>query len=1076
MLSRPFPILTGALFLFFAIPQAVPQTGSGLTGTVTDNSGAIVAAGAVEAVNSTTGVVYRTQSTGSGTYVLQFLPPGVYTLSCELAGFKRFSESGLALETGFVRTVDIRLEVGQVSETVAVTASTPLLESESSSLGQLVERSTLANLPMQSRRGAGLVQLAGGVLYQGEVVGGESVPLFTLAGGLPRNQQWLLDGTTVQNSAIGLPQMAINPPMESLQDFKVESNGFSAEIGRAGGGAIIMTTRSGTNDFHAAAYEFLRNDAMDARSFFAKTKAPLRYNVFGGSVGGPIIKGKTFFFFNYEGGRRNEGVTYSSDIVPNPAELSGDFSRRRDVTVLDPQTRQPFAGNVIPAGRLDPIAQKLAKFFPAPNVAVDPTRAPGADYINNAVNITDTDYYMVRIDHSLRDKDRIFGRVVYWSAATSMGAVYTFPFLDPRATTGPASSPTYALNWIHNIRPTIFNEMRFERLNSKGTSNTGGSPANQSNINKQIGLNGVDPTFAPILQITGYTQFGLSTQVRKLPKRLTQEFVDTVSWARGKHNIKTGIDFRYSSFQDQTLTSPGGNFSFTNRATGDGLATFLLGWTTSGALNANDLLSTRTDYWGAFVQDDWKITPKLTLNLGLRWEMDTPRWELNNEQNSFSLAATNPVSGTPGVVTFAGLNGQSKYAHDFDPNNVAPHAGFAWRASDQIVVRAGYGMFFLGEYGTAVPNSMAASFSRQASFTSGDGGFTPPFLFNSGLPAIPPVDRSPAFGAVPIGAAPFFSPQFITSNHKTGYTQHWNASIQRQFHNQILIEASYLANVGHRLPGQNINLDVIPLVNSRGPATQDQKLRPYPQFSGLTTLNPDLANSTYHAMNLRAEKRYSNGLNFLVNFTWSKYIDGGLDGVQHIQLIHLDKSLSLNDVPRRLNGEIIYELPFGRGRRFASHNGVLNQIAGGWSLSFIPDLHDGTPFGVVEQTDLSNTFSGTQRPNLIGNPKLSASRSRGEYIAQYFNSAAFVSPGAGAFGNAARTVLRGPGSFSLDSSLGKAWAFTEKYRLKFRADFFNLPNQPNFGLPNGSQGNAQFGKLTSAALGRQGQMSLRFEF
>ncbi len=351
-------LLLGITFGLVCVPLWAQ---SRLTGTVNDASGAVVPNAEVVLRNVETGQVNSVRTNQSGVYSISFLNAGKYEVSCEQAGFRRFVRGGIVLETGTTSTIDIVLDVGQVSDTVSVTASAPLLESESGALGQLIENKMILNMPIESRRVGALVRLMGNVTFSGED-GGQSIPKFSVAGGRSYNQMWYLDGGVAQNQGNGSPQLSLNPPNEALQEFKVLANNYPAEYGRSGSGFIVMTTRAGTNEFHGAAYEWLRNDKLNARTFFSANKAPLRYNIFGGSLGGPIRKNKTFFFFNYEGGRRRTGVTVPK-TVPQPAEVSGDFSARTDIRVLDPATRvgstaaQPFSGNIIPASRLDPIAR-----------------------------------------------------------------------------------------------------------------------------------------------------------------------------------------------------------------------------------------------------------------------------------------------------------------------------------------------------------------------------------------------------------------------------------------------------------------------------------------------------------------------------------------------------------------------------------------------------------------------------------------------------------------------------------------------------------------------------------------------
>jgi len=597
----------------------------------------------------------------------------------------------------------------------------------------------------------------------------------------------------------------------------------------------------------------------------------------------------------------------------------------------------------------------------------------------------------------------------------------------------------------------------------------------------------LDASRALSATVSGLSNLGSGTERLQLPIQ-TRQIGDTLYWSRGKHQIKLGGEFRYSMNHDVNRNNAGGRFGFSNRATGYGLAELLLGWTNNLNINSTDVIVSRSDFWGAFIQDDWKVSDRLTLNLGLRWDMDTPRWAYDNHQSGFDPRPINPVSGTPGVITFAGLNGASKYAHNFDKNNFGPRFGFAWRLGSKTVLRGGYGIAYNGEYAIAAPFVTVAGFGTTVNMASSDGGFTPVFLLRDGVPAITRPPLGPAFGAVPVGQSPNTTVQYFAPDHPNGYAQQWNLAVQRQLSGTAMLELAYLANVGRKLASSsNLETNVIPLVDGRGPAKQDQKLRPYPQFSGVTWLSPAIGDSSYHALNIKVEKRYSNGLNFMSTFTFSKYLDNvnsgsdlGGNGInyQHPELRGLDKSLSNNDVPKRWISSAVYELPFGHNRRWNISNPMLNHILGGWGLSVIADIHDGGPWGVNEQTNTSNTFGQSQRPNLLRNPNLSSGRSRSEFLAQYFDTAAFVAPGAGNFGNAARNLGHGPGYAGFDASVHKTWRIAETKTLQFRGDFFNAPNRPQFGQPGMARGSGGFGKVSTVLAGSQRimQMSLRLEF
>ncbi len=1055
-----------------------------LSGTVMDNSGAVVAGAKVTARNIATGVSNEATTNASGVYLFPFLPPAEYEVECQVQGFKKAVRGGVVLETATTRSLDFALEVGAVSETVEVNATVPLLESETSSVGQFIERTTVLNMPLESRRTAGLVKLMGMVVFRDES-GAEQVPLFSMAGGRSQNQIWVLDGGNVQNTTLGVPQLQLNPPAESLQEFKAEANNYSAEFGRTGGGLIQMTTRSGTNEFHGAAYEFLRNQALDTRTFFAPRKAPLRYNIFGASAGGPIRRDKTFFFANYEGARRRDGSTVANTIVPHPAEVTGNFSARTNFRLLDPLNNQPFAGNILPQSRIDAAGRAFASLYPAPNIASDPTRAPAVNYIVNVSDKLTQDMGTLKVDHNIGSADRISGRYTIIKAEQQLAAVYPNAFADFRG--GPREHRIHNVvgTWIHSFSAAFLNEFRYNYATRRYLTRTLGT---DSRKNGEIGLRGVSADdFAQIVP-TGQSNLGATPVERIQRPILTHQWVNNLTVIRGNHSLKFGGEWRYSSNKDLFRPTVNGSFNFSDRATGSGLASLLLGHVTGAAYNQVDPLVARTDYFGLFLQDDWKVTKNLTLNLGLRWEMDTPRWEkLDNRQSSFAIEPVNPVSGRPGIVTFSGRDGRSKYAHNFDKNNVSPRFGFAYKAPRGTVIRGGYAIAYNGEYNGATANPLIAGFSLNGSFNSIDGGFTRAFALSDGMPSIAREPLGPGFGAVAVGAAPRFSPDFLQQNHVNAYSHQYNFTIQKELPGNMLYEAAYVANLSHKLGGPNLNINQIPLVNGRGPAAQSQAARPFPHFNNVTLLFPPWGNSTYHALNMKVEKRYSRGLNFLANYTWSKFLDdveannelAGAEGngYTHIELRRLDKSYSGNDVRHRLIASSVYELPIGKGRAVNLAHPVANAIAGGWSIGAIAELRAGAPWGVVEQTNTSNTYSASQRPNLTCDPTLDSGRSRADRLGQYFNTSCFSAPGAGIFGNAARNLGFGPGYVGIDASITKRWSFGERYGVSFRTDIYNVPNRPNFAVPATVRGRGDFGRVNSTiGTGRQLQLSMRFDF
>ena len=441
------------------------------------------------------------------------------------------------------------------------------------------------------------------------------------------------------------------------------------------------------------------------------------------------------------------------------------------------------------------------------------------------------------------------------------------------------------------------------------------------------------------------------------------------------------------------------------------------------------------------------------------------------------------------AVTFSARDGRSKYSHDFDTNNFGPRIGFAWRPGVGWVFRGGYGINYNGMYAGAVPFTMFNGFSLSGDFTSPDGGFTPAFQLSDGMPLVEREELTAGLGAVPIGERPRLSPDFHQQNQHNGMHQQWNLGIQRDLGGNMVAELSYIGNVGHNLGGQNVNINQIPLVNGRGPAQQRQVDRPFPQFASVFHESPAWGNSAYHSMNLKLEKRYSGGLNFLVNYTFSKFIDDAEaftelagaqgNGYQHIELRHLDKSLAGNDIRNRLISSMVYELPFGRGRKWNIDSGAMNALVGGWGIGIIAEFRNGIPYGVIENTNRSNTFAHGQRPNLLGQPERLGNWRSNIKANTYFDTDLFQAPGVGIFGTAPRNICCGPGFTGIDLSVHKWFNFSERYKLQYRTDFYNLTIAPVFANPELRRGRGGFGRVSNTLVGSNGrliQMSLRFEF
>jgi hypothetical protein len=1017
-----------------------------------------------------TGETHQSVSGGAGYFSFPLLAPGHYDLVAERDGFQSQRQAGIVVVTGNITTVNFTLQVGEVTQAISVEASAPLLQFESSAVGKAVENQTIVDMPLLDRRASQLQRLNGFEVGNGSGSGAT----FAIAGGRSANANYTIDGGNVQNALLGSPTLYFDPPVESLQEFNVAISNYAAEMGRTGGGVIQMTTKSGTNSFHGSAYEYIRNDAIQGTPFFATHKSPLRYDLFGVSLGGPIYRNKTHFFFNYEGFRQKASTTVLLN-VPTKAEDAGNFSAD-SYAVINPATGKQFPGNIIT--NPDPVGLALAAFYPAPNVPGAPSGK--ANFAANVPAQTVTNTSVARIDHDFSSKDRIFGRFLANPGHVLTGSIFPTPGTDSYGN----SNPTYYYNpsatWYHTFNPSWVNEARLTYSQRENVNISAGA---QTTIDSQIGLTGVNQSFFPTVAVNGLATLGNATQQRLQKPFIDSSFEDNVTWQHGSHQVKFGLSFRYNLNVDHTSVSPGGSFAFTNKVTGSSLASLLLGRVNSATIQDNDSLHSRGNSWGAFVQDDWRVTPRLTLNVGLRYDIDSPRRETHNRQNSFDPVAINPVSGTPGVITFAGLNGTSRYANSKDWDNFGPRLGFAYKIDEKTVIRGGGAVLYTGEYYEATPLDAAAGFSLSGSFSSPDSGVTPAFYLRNGMPLVTlstQADLTPGFGAVPVGQSVKTAVDYFKPNRATGYLYQTSLDIQRQLGKTYSLDVGYLGTFGHHLPSPtHENINQVP-DNLLGPGNLQIK-RPFPQFSNVTLDSADIGNSSYNGVNIGFEKRYSRGLQFRTNYTYSKFFDD-LDAASELAAYPGTNSftdyyhpqdrrgLSGNDIRHRVVGGVVYDLPFGQGNAWSPESHWLNELVDGWSSGVIAELHSGTPLSPVELTNNTGSFSDGVRPNVVGNPSLPSSRPRSSRLAEWFNPSAFQSPALYTFGNASRTFGEGPGLISLDASLLKTFKVGEKVGVQFRTEALNVLNHANFANPNTQNGSATFGQITSLASGTQSRI------
>ncbi len=1101
--------LVGAILLSVR-PGDSQSNLAAISGVVSDPSGASVTGAAVSAMNLQTGVASTATTNSSGYYNLENLPIASYTVTVAHPGFRGYVRRNIALSTGQQLGLDISLQVGDASESVTVTAEAPLTETRTSDISQLFESKSIEGLPLGNRRTLNVLQLSGAAVFVSYPLNTPSNvnPNFSLAGGRTQSQMAWIDGSNAQNIRIGAGQINLDPPVEAVQEVKVLSNNYAAEYGGSAGGVVIETTKSGGNQLHASGYEFLRNNDFDAPGFFApvmngsKVSPELRYNVFGGTAGGPIRKDKTFFFFSYEGTRLVTATT-NTLTVPTLLQRTGDFSQTytaagKLIPIYDPNSTQlvngsyvrtPFAGNIIPSNQLDPVGLKVLNYYPAPNQS--PTNiAGGNNYSANEVIGSPANFYLIKGDHGIGEKDKLTGRYMRVSGTNSIGSIY------PQ--NGAADPNNYASNtiqyvfgsWTHILSPTKINDVRFT-FNDRSFHNL--SEGLGGDYPGKLGLAGVPTGAFPQFTVSGFSGLGAAQQERLQDPIQQEQFVENFSWIRGRNAFKFGFEARRSYDRDQLLNSISGAFTFAttptsmpgNSATGSGLASLLVGFPTGFSELETQTLNRHSWYFAAFAQDDWTVTPSLTLNLGVRWETDTPMVDANNRMNSFDPNQINPVSGTPGVIKFLGLNGYPTSPYKFDWNNFGPRLGFAWKPfhSDKTVVRGGFGIFFSHPFDAGVPTANTLGFSLQATLNSPDNGITPPFLLRNGVPlqlSAPALNDS--YGAVPVGQNPNTAVTYFDRNRATGYSEQFNLGIQHQLSGSVVVEASVLGNLSRKLPVSNLSLDQIaPQVLTAQHNTQ--AYRPYPQFSNVSIQSPTLGVSNYYAGLVRLEKRYSFGLNFGANYTWSKLL-GNLNDVgsalgnengpySNFYNRSADYGPQSNDIRHRVSLNTFYEFPFGPGRRWLADN-VFGQIIGGWSLGAVGTVQTGPPVTAITQTNSCACFSaGSQRPNALSNPNLpSGQRS----VAQWFSGAAFAEPANFTFGNEGVGIIRAPGLVDFDLSLARTFQLRERFHAELRGDFFNAFNHTNFGLPNTSYGSASFGVISNSGPARQIELGVRIFF
>lgn len=1073
-------LITFVCLLECSLVEAQTTTGR-IVGTITDESGAVIPGVEIIVRNPGTGLTRTVVTEEGGTYNVPLLPPGNYEVEAQLRGFRKEVRRGITLQVDQVARLDFSLHVGEMTDEIQVLADAPLVQSESSSVGQVINSKNIVDLPLNQRTFMALTTLTVGVQpsVEGSNLSQQSLS-FHSEGARERDNNFLFDG--VDNNDPGNGQLVIIPSIDAIQEFKVQTSTYGAELGRAGGAAVNIQTKAGSNQFHGTVFEFLRNDIFDARSFFATRKPPYRRNQYGTVISGPIKKDHSFFMFNWEGTRVRQTQTALAQ-VPTFRQRAGDFSEQSR-PLIDPTTGIAFPGNVIPANRIDPVGRNLMNVYPQPN-----RDNPQNNYLTNASYIQNTDIYTGRVDHRISDKQSIFGRFTWQEA-----------FIDDPQFQGGTTLPGFGATFFQPIGrnvmlsdtyvfgPRVVNEFRvgFNRL-------LGGifeQSYKLGDVAKQLGVRGVQSEFYtasggrnyayPRVDVSGVSRMR-GTYAAQQRYDNTWHWFDMVAITRGRHQMKTGAEVRTQMLNIFIDSNPNGFFLFTGQYSGSGPADLLLGYPAQTQRSVGDSHDqNRSRALNFFFQDDWKVSSGLTLNLGMRWELQTPPVNAIGDLAFFDKKS--------GQITIGGKRGPQTYPHPInfrttgetitvaggldagiprggfksDFNDFAPRFGFVWSpgGKGQTAIRGGYGFFY-------VPVIAAITHThRDVAYP-----FTIPqaFIGDTARPNI--TLRDPWPDAL---ARSSLTGRAIELELRNGYMQNWNLGIQRQLGTNMVIDVSYVGSKGNKLDfSRNINQAVL------GPGVVTAR-RPFPAFASITQTEK-AALSNYHSFQAKFERRFSAGWTFITAYTFSHSIDtdsgssgtaGG--GVQNPYDIRAERGNSVFDIRHRLVYSYSYELPFGPNKPFLSGiSGAAAKLLSGWQVAGITTFASGQAFTPEVPIDISNTGGSFVRPNRVGSGALP----RGQRGAdRWFDKSAFVIPAAGTFGNSGRGILKGPGINNWDLTLMKNTPIFEKQTLQFRAEFFNLVNHPNFLLPERIVTSPAFGSILRAKDARQIQFGLKYNF
>ena len=1057
-----------------AAPVAAQSVSGTILGTVTDSSGAVVSNVKVIVTNEGTGLTRTVTSDANGDYVVPSIPTGRYTVVAEMTGFKTLALSNIDLGVDQRARIDLKLEVGSLTESVTIEAMSPLLQTSSSELGTTVSNEQIEALPLNGRNFVNLTRTVPGVLrgIPGANIDGagslawRASASFSANGQRPRDNNFMLDG--VDNNETWLQTVVIFPSVDALDEFKLQTSTYSAEFGRSLGGVVNLQIKSGTNQMHGSGFEFHRNDALDANNFFnnkfGRAKPDFKQNQFGGTLGGAIFRDKTFFFGSYQGHREAQGQTFLS-TVPSLAMRSGNFSELNR-TIYDPTTGQPFPGNIIPANRIDAVAANILRdLYPEPNTG-GTRQASGQtinNYLINPIKEREDNQVDVKFDHNLSSNNRFFTRYSFQKTHRLQPA--TLPHGDAGATFGAGDGnvkgQSLAFNDTHTFGSRWLNEFRFGWSSIKFLMTPidyGTNPA------QAVGLPGINlnEVTSAMTQLTfqNIRNLGANGNQPLITNQNDFQIFDNVTWSKGRHTVKLGGSLTLRSREILNADTIVGNFSFNNNmtsncagqpagcavnsSTGFDVASFMLGLVNQKSRNMFDAgtYTEKRPEIATYIQDDFRVSHKLTLNLGLRWDVYPPWVEIQDRQSNFDETTGRFVVASDDAV-IAGVN-VGRYLQTYSKRDFGPRFGFAYdlAGDGKTLVRGGLGVFWnFTPGGTSSSKAQNPPFLQSTTLNPTPTAYGSNLLLKDGLPPPPGVDPTrPAAGS---------TRSIFDINFRDAYARQWNLNIQRGLATNYMVEVAYVGSQGRQMILKGDPNQAPPVVG----VTDSNVNRPYAGISpALRTIGQVQSRGTldYHGLLVKFQRRFADNFSFLNSYTYGKAIDLNSDNDGTVTLTNVydpqyNRGPADYDITHTFSSSWIYELPWAR-----------NTLYGGWQLSGILLLRGGLPLTVTQSQGVLSTGTGN-RPNRVCDGRID-----NPTIDRWFDTSCFepVSDPTGTYGNSGRGVIRGPGSFNIDASLIKNTRIG-RYQTELRIEAFNLLNHPQFANPNTTIGNAAVGTIAS---------------